>query len=64
MLSLKPKGKGACKKYHLISFSCLFMFFDQAWSLIVSIPDLCHLIYLDYGFGSYNNFQQVELKLY
>ena len=47
-----PAGKGLTSRLLFVMFNCVFVTFPcgilgQVWYLIVSIPDLCRLSYLD-----------------
>ena len=47
-----PAGKGLTSWRLFVMFNCVFVTFScgilgQVWYLIVSIPDLCHLSYLE-----------------
>ena len=47
-----PAGKGLISRLLFVMFNCVFVTFPcgilgQVWYLIVSIPDLCRLSYLD-----------------
>ena len=49
-----PGGKGLTSWLSFVLVNCLFVTFPcgflvQAWYLIVSIPDLCHLSYWEFG---------------
>ena len=47
-----PAGKGLASWLSFVMFNCVFVTFPcgilgQVWCLIVSIPELCHLSYLE-----------------
>ena len=47
-----PAGKGLASWLLFVMFNCVFVAFQcgilgQVWYLIVSIPDLCHLSYIN-----------------